>query len=335
MEHISPDIQEIIIRHLQQQTSQPEEKQLSAWVDASPQNKAGFEEIKRIWSHTHPEADAFSPDTSAAWEKVKKQTVLALKGESTPNRGRVVAMPGRIWQVAASVALLCTIGYLLFLTSKREETWQSVSSSTGKKQVYLPDSTRVWLNKNSQLSWSDFEGDTREVKLQGEAFFEVRRKPEQPFRIHGLQSLTEVLGTSFNLKSVPGKPDAVEVVTGLVAFSSTRHPDVKVNLTPGTRGELDKSGKATESTITGLNFRAWQTEQLSFENAPLDEVARELEQYFDVAVEIQDSALVRCRFTGSFKSPQLHEVLQVLSASVNLKAEQKEDGYLLHGMGCP
>lgn len=333
MENTNPDIQEIIIRHLQQQTSQPEEKQLRAWLEESPQNKAGFEEIKRVWKETNHEVDSFVPDTSAAWEKVKRQTVDAPQAKPVTG-GKVVQMPFRYLQIAASVLILLVAGYGFGRWLSHETEWTTVVSLAEKKQVRLPDSSVVWLNANSSLSWSDFEGDKREVKLDGEAFFDVKRKPEQPFRIAGNESLTEVLGTSFNLKSRRGAHDQVEVVTGLVAFSSPENPKEKLKLTPGKKGKIGPGYHVEESAIENPNFRSWQTDRLSFENTGMDEVAQSLESYFGVPVQIQDSALVNCRFTGSFEKPKLNDVIQVLSLSVNLQAEQKDGIYLLKGSGC-
>lgn len=330
---MSPDILELVIRHLQQQTSPLEEKQLAAWLNESPQNKAGFEEVKGVWAQTNHAVDSFVPDSASAWEKVKRQTV-EMPDAKPAKGGKVVQMPFRYMQIAASVVVLLVAGYGFGRWLSHESEWTTVVSLAEKKQVLLPDSSVVWLNANSSLSYSDFESDKREVKLDGEAFFEVKRRKEQPFQIAGNESLTEVLGTSFNLKSRRGQHDRVEVVTGLVAFSSPKSPEAKLKLKPGQKGEIQEEGKVEETAIADPNFRAWQTDRLSFENTGMKEVSESLENYFGIRVDIQDSALVNCRFTGSFDKPKLKEVMQVLSLSVNLQVEQKDDRYLFKGNGC-
>ena len=333
MEHINPDILEIIVRHLQQQTSQPEEKQLAVWLEADPQNKASFEEVSAIWAKTGSVAMDFTPDTQSAWQKVKSRTIDLEK--PSVKTGRQVALPNWTWKIAASVALITGIGFWFLWKPEPATVWTTVSATSAKRMVVFPDSSTVWLNKNSYVSYSDFQHETREVKLDGEAFFEVKRNPEKPFRITGHQSLTEILGTSFNLVSRTGAADKVEVVTGLVAFSSIQHPEVKLQLKPGKRGEVDDKLVARETEIANPNFRSWQTGQLRFNNTGMDDVASALESYFGVVVQIQDSALTHCRFTGSFDKPEIQQVLDVLSLSVGLEAKEKEGSYLLYGKGCP
>jgi ferric-dicitrate binding protein FerR (iron transport regulator) len=74
---------------------------------------------------------------------------------------------------------------------------------------------------------------------------------------------------------------------------------------------------------------------LVFENTGLNEVAESVENYFGIKVEMENPALANCRFTGSFKKPDLKELLEILKLSVNLKVEQKDNHYILKGSGCP
>ena len=334
MENIRPDILEIIILHLQKGASQPEEEQLLAWMNESPQNKASFEEVAGIWKMSAPVIDSFEANSDAAWEKVKQKTILT-KPLAAAKEAKIVRFPDLIWKVAASLLLLIGIGYALQSSFSKDEGWTSVASNHEKRRVQLPDSSIVWLNKNSSLSYSDFSGERRLVKLEGEAFFEVTRKPGQPFQISGLESMTEVLGTSFNLCSRKGKHDVLEVVTGLVAFSPLKNPESALQLKPGQKGEIQADGKVLETRLESQNSRSWQTGQLNFDNVGLAEVCSELESYFSVNIEIQNEALKNCHFTGSFEKPVLKDLLQILSLSANLQVEKKDSIFILKGNGCP
>jgi len=334
MENISPEILGIIIRHLQQATSQPEEELLSAWLGGSLQNKAGFEEVARVWKLSPPVSETFEPNAEAAWQKVKQKTILSSQSDKG-NGAKVVRLPTYIWKVAASVLLVVGFGYLVNKSVQKDVSWHTIATAGEKKMVKLPDSSEVWLNKNSNLSYTDFEGDKREVKLEGEAFFDIKRKPKQPFSIKGRESVTEVLGTSFNLRSPENGHDVVEVVTGLVAFSSIKNPDARLQLRPGQKGEIEKDGRVMETAIANKNFRSWESDRLVFDNSGLKEVTESLENHFGIDVDLDNSALANCRFTGSFEKPDLKEVLEILKLSVNLKVEQNGNQIILKGTGCP
>jgi ferric-dicitrate binding protein FerR (iron transport regulator) len=333
MEHLRPDILEIILRHLQGAATQPETEQLQVWLGEGPQNRAHFEEISKIWMESGKWESDFSPNLDQAWEKVKSSTLELGK---KPSKGeKVVLFPQWFWKVAASVLVLIGFGLVFQLWNKKEENWNQVSSLQEKKLVILPDSTKVWLNRNSILQFADFEGEMRQVKLEGEAFFEVVKNPEKPFQIKGRQSLTEVLGTSFRLISLPSGKDRVEVAAGLVAFSNLKNGYGKVYLKPGKCAEIQADGKLVETIISDPNFVALKTERLVFENTPLPKVCQQLESYFGKPVHIKNEALGQCRFTGSFEKPGLDEVLEVLRFSADLQISTKDSAIFLNGKGCP
>lgn len=334
MENINPEMLEIILSHLQKAASQPDEEKLAAWVKENPENLARFQEIERIWKLSGPSMETFIPDTERAWANVQSRIEVSAEG-AKPTGGRVVAFPSYLWKVAASVLILVGFGFLLKTLFKTEESWTMVSTQAEKQLFLLPDSSQVWLNHHSSLSYNPFDGKTREVKLSGEAFFQVKRRPEQPFRITGSQSLTEVLGTSFNLKSVSGKPDEVEVVTGLVAFSSLKNPASRQELKPGQKGEIQPDLQVVKTENSDLNFMAWQTGRLEFNNLEMEKVAAAIENFYGIKVEIRDAAIRNCRFTGSFENAELNEVLKVISVSANIKIDKKDGIYNLEGTGCP
>ena len=335
MENISPDMLETIIRHLQKVASQPDEKQLAAWLEEDAQNLARFEEVKRMWSLTTPVEGEFHPDVDSAWIKVQAKINPETPSMGISAKGKQVFFPQLFMSAAASLLLLIGFGFLLRAAFTTDGTEHSLATTSEMQKVVLPDSSYVWLNRNSRLTWTDFEGDSREVTLEGEAFFEVTRRPEQPFRITGGKSVTEVLGTSFRLKTEKGHPDVLEVVTGKVAFTPTAKPENRKEFLPGQRGEIGENGVVVRSQSTDPNALAWKKRELSFSNTGLKQVCESLESYFHVRIDLKDPAIQNCHFTGTFEKPELKDVMQVLSVSAGLKAEQKGETWELSGAGCP
>lgn len=332
MENLDPEIVELIVRHLQGMATQPEEEQLLQWRQSDTQNQASFEEISWAWNSISPSAGSFDPDVQKAWNKVKTKTTE--KDKELVSNGKQRIFPDFFWQAAASVLLVLGIGLVWFFVGREEVAWATVSSGEFKKRVDLPDSSVVWLNKHSTVEYSDFSGEQRLVKLSGEGFFQVTKNPSKPFQIMGKQSVTEVLGTSFRLRSPEMGPDVVEVATGLVAFSALSNMAEKVFLKPGKRAEIQMNGKPVESSISDPNFVALQTNRLVFDNTPISEVCLDIESYFGISVTFSDANLINCRFTGSFQNPDLQELLKVIELSANLRFEKTKSGYFLSGKGC-
>lgn len=212
-----------------------------------------------------------------------------------------------------------------------------IASGDERKEIVLPDSSKVWLNRNSKLSYisSDFNESNRVVFLEGEAFFEVQKNPSKPFIVQAALSRTEVLGTSFTVRSLaPEKKDVVQVMTGKVSFELKEKEEQKVILLPGDKASVQEHGTIEKFKVTNLNSIAWKNDRLVFENSSLAEVTEAAESYFNIDIEIANSNLSDCRFTGSFTKPELEEVMKVLSVSMNLSYHQSDSTYVLTGEGC-
>jgi ferric-dicitrate binding protein FerR (iron transport regulator) len=246
-------------------------------------------------------------------------------------------MLGPAWRVAASVALLIGLVWLVKVSFFSMENRQVIAAGDRQREVMLPDSSRIWLNRGSTLAYvPGFNGPTRVVELVGEGFFEVRRDPQRPFIIQAAGARAEVLGTSFNLRAYPQEDQVVLVVeTGKVAFSA-REGKAEIIITPGFAGSLSKqSSTFKKQSVRDANAWAWKSGQLKFDAKPLGEVLPEVERYFGIMFRLQHPGLTTCRFTGSFQDPELTQMLQVLEASLQIEIKKQPDQTLLiTGLGC-
>jgi ferric-dicitrate binding protein FerR (iron transport regulator) len=206
-----------------------------------------------------------------------------------------------------------------------------------KQQHTLPDGTVVWLNGKSRLSYPEaFAGDTREVVLAGEAFFEVKRDPRRPFVIRAGGTLTRVLGTSFNLRVEPGSHAvSVTVVSGKVGFAPVSRPARQVLLTAGTRGNyLPAADSVYGEPQRDPNALAWRSNKLVFNDTPLRQMLTVLQEQYGVTVEVSHPALLDCLFTSTFEEAPLAEVLDAVALALDLQYVYRDGKYLLTGKGC-
>ncbi|MFL5728083.1 MAG: FecR family protein [Cytophagaceae bacterium] len=321
-------IHDLIAKQLQGELSEREQKILLAWISEKEENKFLYEKTVKAWEFSGRKQENFQVDTEAAWAKVRQRTA------QDPKVIRIWERPA--FQIAASLVFLITLGYLTNSFFRSAPEYTTVASGSERMKIYLPDSSIVWLNKHSSVKYSDaYNKYLREVQLDGEAFFDVRRDESRKFVVKGHHSLTEVLGTSFIVKSYHDRPEeSVEVVTGKVSFTSRTDSRKSVLLTPGLQGKLDGNGMVTMQQIQDQNFKAWKEKKLEFDNTNLSQVIQSLNSYFDNQVIVSDSALLQCSFTGSFENPELEQIISIISVSLNVDYKKEQNRYILSGQGC-
>lgn len=311
-----------------------EQRELQQWRAAQPAHEAQYQQQKQLWEKTAPPiAGAVNPD--AAWQQVSAKLRLQPATESTPV-AKVIPLYAYAMRIAASVLVLLGLSWFTYAYFFSGPVLQVVKSGNRRIEVVLPDSSRVWLNESSTLTYAaTFDESERLVKLEGEAFFQVRRNPQQPFIVKAGPATTKVLGTSFNLRAYSAAT-AVEltVATGKVAFTSEQGTEAVV--TPGYGAVLEKqNNRLTKVRVADENAWAWQSGRLRFAGQPLSEVLPVLERYYGVRLQLANKALAGCRFTGAFNRAPLAEVLQVLEATLQLRYTQPTERlYQLQSPSC-
>jgi transmembrane sensor len=339
MENINEDYLNLIVKHLRAETSAFEENLLKEWLNESEQNRTTYQETEFLWKAGKTGLH-HTPDVENAWRKVKAKTQLGNATSESYSAGGKVRPMYDAWtylKVAASLLLFIGVGYMARTLWMGTDKLVQLSSGDQKKEVFLPDSSRVWLNKNTTLTYSEnYNEKDRNVTLEGEAFFEVKKDKEKPFIVSGKVSRTQVLGTSFNVRSLKNEAsDEIKVIEGKVSFAYMKEQkQEEVLLLAGDKAVTQENGKIEKTKIQDENFLSWQSDKLAFDNTPLQEVVTDLENYFNVPVIIQNPDLHTCKFTGTFTKPQIEEIMKVLSVSINLSYSKKDKAYLLTGKGC-
>ncbi|MGV3767734.1 MAG: FecR domain-containing protein [Chitinophagaceae bacterium] len=194
----------------------------------------------------------------------------------------------------------------------------------GQFRIMLPDGSRVWLNASSSLRFpSSFAANERRVEVTGEAYFEVAKDKQRPFRVMVSGSEVEVLGTSFNIMAYSNEPSVkTTLLEGSVKM--TRGTEEAL-LVPGQQ-LVEQEGKMTlkKNVDTGAEV-AWKNGMFLFNGAALPQVMRQLERWYDVEVQYENG-VPKGTLTGEFpRSMMLSEVLQILELSgVVYKIENKK-----------
>jgi ferric-dicitrate binding protein FerR (iron transport regulator) len=233
-------------------------------------------------------------------------------------------------RVAASLTAFILIvgGYLFF----RETPNTRYTTGFGQtKTISLPDGSMVKLNANSSLivaaeGWKN-EGE-REIWLEGEAFFEVEKRNTSEglpakFQVHSGKVTVEVLGTKFNVNSRHQQTKVV-LSSGKVKLNIEKETEKQeVLMEPGELVEVDELNKAVEKRMVDpVHFTSWTENKLIFENTPLSQIRKLLEDNYGLKWNIENSDLLSKEFTGTAPADEIDILLEKLSLVYNLNLKK-------------
>lgn len=254
-----------------------------------------------------------------------------------------------LWHYIGRIAAVFVLGLglLYFLYEKPDRVAQQSEGATNgwvtfindKHKIMphqLPDSSVVWLHPNAEIRIRQ-SFQRREVLFSGEGFFEVKRDPSRPFVIHTGDLQTKVLGTSFNVRAIPGEESVkVSVATGRVEVSDTRMKE-RVVLKPEQEVVFEPKSKHLEVQKVAekeSDKELWQSASLVFNETPMTEVADRLMQTFHVKIGFADDGLADCRLKVDFTNQRLPEILDMIDTLLGSTYRIEGDNITLKGQGC-
>jgi len=235
---------------------------------------------------------------------------------------------------AAAILILPLLSYSVYITLKTSDAshsgstqvlWQTIKTTAGMQTDFLlPDGSHVWLNSGSALEYpATFATNIRQVKLTGEAFFDVKKDPSHPFIVNAGKLNVEVKGTRFNVCNYPGEPHSELILeSGSVRLfkGDYAHNKTMAYIKPGERALLDNTqNKLSVSGIDVEKYTSWKEGLLIFRDDNMDEVVRQLNKKFNVDIILQDPELKEYVYTATFQDESLTQILGLLkiSAPVN------------------
>ncbi|MDN5215543.1 DUF4974 domain-containing protein [Fulvivirgaceae bacterium BMA12] len=231
--------------------------------------------------------------------------------------------------VAAAVLLIFGLGYYFPLLQKFvfPENAPSKAKLTVKENprgrkstLFLSDGSKIILNSYSKISFRHpFEEGKREVYLEGEAFFEIEKDENRPFRVFTQNMATTVLGTSFNVRAYPEDLDIrVSLATGQVRIDNLNKDIDTQILSPGEELIYVKSKDTFQKSKFDLQeVLSWKDQILFFRNADEATVINRLEHWYDVEIEVLNKSPKPWAINASFDNRALESVLRTLSYSMD------------------
>lgn len=272
-----------------------------------------------------------SVDVEKAFERMRKKAKVGQRKQQIEQLMRYAAM-------LALPLLLTTLtfGYLYFHQPEVPVQYAEVTASAGSVIRYeLPDRSVVWLNAGTTLRYpTTFRAESRDVELNGEAFFEVTADKEHPFCVATPDGPTVyVHGTRFNVSAYADDASVCTVLErGKVNVQMSAQESVALH--PGEQLVYEKAdGRWTKNEVDVYEKIAWKDGKLIFRNATLEEVFKRLSRHFNVEIDFRNRQNKESRYRATFRQETLPLILDYLSKSGNLKwhveeSVQQEDGTL-------
>lgn len=215
-----------------------------------------------------------------------------------------------------------------------ENEWITYTTANGKRAIiHLSDSSTIYLGAGSSLSYpKQFVENKREVKLKGEAFFEVSKNPNMPFSVISDEVITQVLGTSFEVEAFEGSSILVSVSTGKVRVAQLVENDEQIFLTDLTAGQrlewTEKMGVIKTDLVTPGDAAVFMSGKLVFEDRPLIEIAEALKRNYHLNIEIANATLankpIRISLENNLTRQQIMDVLAA-TGGFKYRIDKKND----------
>lgn len=319
----------LLAKYFSGNCNEAEKLQIEQWKKASAANEEIFQEYRVLWNRSKGDKGLFTPNVDEALQKIN----LELGIDGSFQSKKVIQMMYYTKRIAAVLIVAIGIGFIYVLLHQKSvtETFVEITTLQGeKKEVVLPDSSHIWLNSLSKLSYeSTFAAKERKVYLEGEAYFEVSKNPSRPFVIEAGNSITRVLGTAFNLRARKDESMVIVTVTeGKVAFTGKQTPE-PIKLIPGDKGILKGSNQLEKTENEDPNFLAWKTGKLIFRNTPLTQVASTLTDFYGRSIKVEDAGKAGIPFTSTFDHQSLKDVITIMEMSLSIKADSAGENIIL------
>ncbi len=296
-------ILELIVAEQTGELTAGQQSELKSWRLIDHNNEEAYQATVKLWEDAGDVAYQSQEMKAEDW-KVISTSIHRSKQANT----------NWIMKVAAVMTLMIAASILVYRFYLSPYAGYSAYEANGSiKEVSLADGSVVTLNRGSELWVSDdFNSEDRAIKLSGEAYFEVAENDQIPFVITGEESITEVVGTAFNLLVEEASVE-LTVSEGLVSFGNS---SATIPVGAGQSAVLSKDIPPT-IMAHNLNRLSWKTGILRFDEVPLVLAIEDIAKHYNIDVEVSEGAR-NLRLTSQYQNTPFEEVLNELELILGL-----------------
>jgi ferric-dicitrate binding protein FerR (iron transport regulator) len=297
--------------------SQQEKEDVQRWIETDEANRKEFAALRTLY------------DISLAHLPEEQRSLPA------PERKNNRKFSAEWLKIAAAILITFACSYYFLKPSQVEgegATMQTLHIPAGQRaELTLVDGTKVWLNALTTFTFPNrFTATSREVYLDGEAYFEVSRDAAKPFAVHTKPYEIRVLGTEFNVSAYQNKNGRFEtsLIKGSVEIISPDHTQT-VKLSPGDHA-YEKDNRLVTGAIPDYNRFLWKKGIICFENERIEDILTQLQLYYDIEIRNDNASVKDMRYTGKFRTKDgIEHVLNVLKIPTGLHYNKDNEANII------
>jgi len=310
----------ILYRFLKKETSEEENREILDWVSASEENRDEFQKMHKIFLSGNLKQFHSEIDIDDAWNKLYNNLKKYRGKPKTIN-------PNLLLKVAASVLILVAVGFGSIWTNEhifnggKPAVVRFEAPAGEKSKIRLADGSDVWINSETILTYD--ATNPRNVTVEGEAFFDIKKDVGKPFLVSAASGMkVEVTGTRFNLRCYPGDP-VVETTLeeGQVAIIGENSSRLAV-LTPGQQARYStQRNKVDVKNVSPELYSLWKNNEINFSEVSFRDLVPQMERWYGVLIRLDPEMNKEDRFTMTIKTESLREMLNMMKLTSNFDYE--------------
>jgi len=303
--------------YLENRYSNATEEKVQQWLVDDENSNEKEEASLKYWNSLHTKANS---STYLAFKRIIAKIGI-------PQRKPTIPLHRRLMRIAAVlIPVLMFVGGAYYF-SQKDQFIQVFTAYGETKHIILPDSSEVWLNSGSNIQYSsEFKGDSRNISLEGEAYFSVRKDSSKPFVVNTQHLAVNVLGTEFNLKAYINDSKTIATLDKGNIKVITASNQSKILVPNEQLTYNSKTSNISVQKIYANDISAWKSGQLIFTKASFEDMLQTLERRFDVSFESESIESSNQGYTIKFlKDDSLESILDIMKDVVGNFSYQIED----------
>ena len=320
---------ELLHRLIAGTTTEEENRQLMEWFRQCASKEEFFMLFETAWKE--------SPDEMP--RDGQERMYRRLSRELDEKKTKTILLRSRFsWKVWPQIAVACIIIVLGLVNYRMNDKQKQLSTQNftvlaekGQRAfITLPDSTKVWLNSDTKISYpADYGLKERNVTLVGEAYFEVAKNPDKRFIVEAKGMQVEALGTSFNVNAYQNDNKIIaSLFSGSVRVSYDRHVAI---LKPHESVKVDLLNRSFSryKDESMQNIALWRKNEITFDGESLEEITHIMSRLYNTTICIEDESLKKVCYIGTIRNNNLENFIDIINLTTPVVYENKGDTVFL------
>lgn len=320
---------ELLHRLIAGTTTEEENRQLMEWFRQCASKEEFFMLFETAWKESLDEMP----------RDVQERMYRRLSRELDEKKTKTILLRSRFsWKVWPQIAVACIIIVLGLVNYRMNDKQKQLSTQNftvlaekGQRAfITLPDSTKVWLNSDTKISYpADYGLKERNVTLVGEAYFEVAKNPDKRFIVEAKGMQVEALGTSFNVNAYQNDNKIIaSLFSGSVRVSYDRHVAI---LKPHESVKVDLLNRSFSryKDESMQNIALWRKNEITFDGESLEEITHIMSRLYNTTICIEDESLKKVCYIGTIRNNNLENFIDIINLTTPVVYENKGDTVFL------